>query len=176
MNPPRLVNDFVDLLSQQEQSALEQKLRNYHDTTSTQIYIVSLPDLDGDDIGDYAFKLGDKWGIGQKGKDNGILILIQPGNNNSSGSIFIATGYGLEGTIPDITANKIIETYLTPAFRQGQFYAGLDNATPVILKLLSGEFTADDIDGGMPVWSMLVIALLIVFVLLAISKGRKVGG
>ena len=63
MNPPRLVNDFAGLLSESEWNALEGKLRTYHDTTSTQIYVVIVSDLQGYDISDYAFRLGEKWGV-----------------------------------------------------------------------------------------------------------------
>jgi uncharacterized protein len=96
MNPPRLVNDFAGILRGEERDALESMLRGYHDTTSTQIYVVTVNDLAGYDISDYAFRLGEKWGVGQKGKNNGVVILIKPKVGNQKGQAFIATGYGME--------------------------------------------------------------------------------
>jgi len=78
MNPPRLVNDFAGILGGEERDALESMLRGYHDSTSTQIYVVTVNDLSGYDISDYAFRLGEKWGVGQKSKNNGVVILIKP--------------------------------------------------------------------------------------------------
>ena len=78
MRPKRIVNDFTQLFSPQQQQALEQKLRNFNDTSSTQIAIVTVPTLQGYAPSDYAQRLAEKWGVGQKGKDNGVLLLIKP--------------------------------------------------------------------------------------------------
>ena len=101
--PPRLVNDFAGMLNQDEVNSLEQKLVAFNDSTSTQISIVTVPSLNGYDKADYAQRLGEKWGIGKKGLNNGILILVKPKQPDSNGQVFIAQGYGLEGAIPDIT-------------------------------------------------------------------------
>ena len=138
--PPKMVNDFTGFLNSSEQQQLEQKLVRFNRETSTQISIVTLNDLHGFAISDYAVRLAEKWGIGQKGKDNGILILISPANNK----IFIATGYGLEGVVPDATANRIIDEEITPSFKQGNYYQGLDRATDVLINLTRGEYTAQD--------------------------------
>ena len=92
--PPRLVNDFAGLLGNNEINALEQKLVAFNDSTSTQIAIVIVKDFRGYAKADYAQRLTEKWGVGQKGKDNGLLILIKPSTANSKGEIQIATGYG----------------------------------------------------------------------------------
>ena len=92
-NPPRLVTDFTSTLSATEVGQLEQKLVAYSDSTSTQVSIVLLHSVGPYDIADYAFQLGEKWGIGGKGKDNGILILAAMEDRK----IFIATGRGMEG-------------------------------------------------------------------------------
>src|SRR5690554_1769485 len=99
MIPYRLVNDFAGLFSSAEEQALEQKLRAYNDSTSTQIYVVTVNELGGYAVSDFAFRLGEKWEIGQKSKDNGAVILIKPKIGNSRGQAFIATGYGLEAQI-----------------------------------------------------------------------------
>jgi uncharacterized protein len=88
-NPPKLVNDFAAVMSANEVSALEIKLVAFNDSNSTQIAIVTLKSIGEYDIAEYAFELGEKWGIGQKGKNNGILILIAPAERK----VFIATGH-----------------------------------------------------------------------------------
>jgi uncharacterized protein len=141
--PPRLVNDFAGMLKDQEVSALEHKLVAFNDSTSTQIAIISVSDLKGYAIGDYANRLGEKWGIGQKGLDNGLLILIRRDTETSKGKVFIAQGYGIEGVIPDLICAKIVDDEILPAFRSGDYYEGLDKATSTLMALASGEFSAD---------------------------------
>ena len=170
MSPPRLVNDFVGLLNQNEGSMLEKKLRDYNDSTSTQIYIVIVNDFQGYDKSDYAFKLGDKWGIGQKSKNNGAIILVGVEKREA----FIAIGYGLEDVIPDITANHILTRELFPNFKQQQYYQGLDAATSTIIDLAKGKFTADQYNkkkssGG----SAIVIIIIIIFILSLIFRGNS---
>ncbi len=132
MKPRRIVNDFTGLFSKQEQAALERKLRDFNDSTSTQIAVVTVPALDGYDINDYAARLGEKWGVGQKGKDNGIVLLIKPKNNRESGQVAISVGYGLEGVIPDVIASRVIRNEIIPAFQQGNYYKGVDKALTVL--------------------------------------------
>lgn len=140
MMPKRLVNDFTGLLSEDQQNSLESKLVAFNDTTSTQISVVTYDDLQGYPIAEYAYSLATKWGIGQEGKNNGILILISPVNRQMS----IQTGYGLEGAVPDAICKRIIETEMKPAFREGNYFKGIDNATNTLMALTKGEYTAED--------------------------------
>ena len=140
--PPKLVNDFAGLLNTREINALESKLVAYNDSTSTQIAIVIVEDLKGYDKSDYAIQLAGKWGIGQKGLNNGVLILVKSKTETSTGQVFIAPGYGLEGAIPDLLCKQIIEDEMLPAFRAGDYYRGLDKATSTLMSLASGEITA----------------------------------
>jgi uncharacterized protein len=141
--PPRLVNDFAGMLNNNEINALEQKLVAFNDSTSTQIAIVTVTDLHGYDKSDYAQRLAEKWGIGQKGKNNGILILVKPKTASENGEVFIATAYGLEGAIPDLHTSDIINNQILPAFRAGDYYGGLDKATDSLMALARGEFPAN---------------------------------
>ncbi len=141
--PPRLVNDFAGFLKNSEINSLEQKLVTFSDSTSTQIAIVIVKDLKGYDKADYAQQLAEKWGIGQKGLNNGVLILVKPKTFDSKGEVFIAQGYGLEGVIPDITCGEIVDNDILPAFRQGDYYVGLDKATTTLMSFARGEYTAD---------------------------------
>jgi len=143
MSPRRLVNDFAQVFTTSQESDLEQILRTYNDTTSTQIYVVTVSDLQGYDVSDYAARLGEKWGIGQKGKDNGAVILIKPKTSDSRGQVFIATGYGLEPVLTDGRVGQIIDEYMTPYFRQNDYYGGTKAAILVMIQYLSGEFAAD---------------------------------
>lgn len=116
---------FFRNVFRQELNALEQTLRNFNDTSSTQIAIVTVPSLHGYAPNDYAQRLAEQWGIGQKGKDNGILLLVKPKSRNEKGQVAIAVGYGLEGVVPDAIASRIIRNEIIPEFQNGRYYAGL---------------------------------------------------
>ncbi|MFP4227922.1 MAG: TPM domain-containing protein, partial [Salinivenus sp.] len=137
--PAGPVLDQADLLSPSDQKRLAQKLSAFEDTTSTAVVVVTLPSLNGAPISDYAFALGREWGVGQEEKDNGVVVLLSEGDRE----VFIATGYGVEGALPDAIANRIVETVMTPAFRKGEFYAGLDRGTDAIIQATKGEFDAE---------------------------------
>ncbi len=140
MVPLRLVNDYTGMLTADQQISLNNKLLAFNDSTSTQIYVVTYDDLQGYPIAEFANTLGEQWGIGQKGRDNGIVILVSPQNHQMT----IQTGYGLEGAVPDALAKRIIEKEMSPSFREGNFYKGIDDATNTLMALTKGEFTADD--------------------------------
>jgi uncharacterized protein len=176
--PPRLVNDFTGLLSRQEANSLEQKLVAFNDSTSNQIVIAIVPTLNGYAPGDFAQRLGEKWGVGQKSFDNGIVILVKPKTADSRGEVFIAQGYGLEGPIPDLTCSEIVDREILPSFRNGDYYGGLDRATNVIMKLARGEFSFSDYgrkavksSDKMPFW----VPLIIIIVIIAMISGGKSG-
>jgi len=143
-NPPRLVNDFAGMLNTQEVSLLEQKLVAFNDSTSTQIVILTVPTLDGYDKADYAQRVGQKWGVGQKDRNNGVLILVKPKTADSRGEVQITTGYGLEGAIPDLLSAEIVDREILPSFRNGNYYEGLDKATSTMMSLARKEFSASD--------------------------------
>jgi len=180
-NPPRLVNDFASMLTPQEINALERKLVAFNDSTTTQIAIVTIPTLDGTDISDYAQQLAEKWGIGQKGRDNGVLILIKPKTADSKGFVKIAPGYGLEGALPDITCGEIVDYEILPAFRNGDIYGGLSNATNIIMSLVRGEFTAADYgkkgrkseEKGIPIGPILIGIVIVISIISRGSSGRN---
>lgn len=143
-NPPRLVNDMAGVLTRNEIHALENDLQQYARSTSTQIVVATVSTLNGYDISDYAFQLGEKWGVGQKGKDNGVVVLFKPKTLESKGQVFIATGYGLEGILPDATVNQIISNEMIPNFRQNNIYGGLSQACATIKSLAAKEFTPQE--------------------------------
>ena len=144
MDPPRLVNDFAGVLTAEEGISLEKRLVTFNNETSTQITFVSISDLQGYAISDFAFRLGEKWGVGQEGFDNGIVIVVKPKTSSEKGEIFIATGYGLEGAVPDVVANRIVRAEILPSFRNGDYLEGLDKAITVLFELTRGEYSPDE--------------------------------
>lgn len=174
-NPPRLVNDFVGLLDKREANALERKLVAYNDSTSTQMAVVIENTLEGDDIVNYCQRLSEDWGIGQAGKDNGILIYVALQDRK----LRIHTGYGVEGFLPDIMANRIIEGVLVPAFRKGRYYEGFDKSTTIISDLAKGEYTADEImsqGDGIPPEAIFFIIIFIIVLIIIIKNSDSGGG
>lgn len=163
MVPSRLVNDFTGLLSQDQQQALENKLVTFSRETTTQIAIVTWDDLQGYDINDFTQRLGQQWGIGQAGNDNGLLILVSPAMREVS----IQTGYGLEGAVPDAIAKRLIGNVILPAFRQQDYYGGLDSATNVIISLTRDEYTADEYleESGDGDGAAAIVILMIIFMI-----------
>ncbi len=174
-NPPRLVNDYVGILSSSEAEALEHKLVAYDDSTSTQIAIVIEQSLDGDDIFDYSYRLAESWGIGRKGKNNGILLYIAMDDRK----LYIQTGYGTEGFLPDAMARRIIDQVIVPGFRRQAYYQSLDRATDVIIQLGSGEYSNDEVNNGfddISVMTILILVIIFIVIILIISKGGGGGG
>ena len=180
--PPLLVNDFAGIFERGEIEVLESKLVAFNDSTSTQIAVVTVNDLRGYAISDFAQRLAEKWGIGQKGLDNGILILVKPKTSESSrGEVFIAQGYGLEGAIPDIVCAQIIDNEILPSFREGNYFEGLDKATDVLMALASGEFSAseygkatgDDIGSLAPLFFIILVIILILFIRIHGGSNQK---
>ena len=139
-----LVFDYAGFLDKSEASTLNTKLKQFAVNTSNQIAVVIVPDLDGNDPSDFAFRLGQKWGLGKK-VDNGVLILVKPKTRDSKGEVFIAVGYGLEAVITDLGTFKIVDNVIIPAFKQGQYYAGLNEATDILMSVAVGEFNEKDV-------------------------------
>jgi uncharacterized protein len=176
-NPPRLVNDFADMLTAYEENQLESRLVNYNDTTSTQIAIVIIRSLQGYDIFEYAQALAQKWQIGQQSKNNGLLILI----SKEDRKIRIHTGYGLEEYLPDIKSKHIINEILTPNFKEGKYAQGLNLALDVIFDLTKGAYTEDGStrkkrnSGGGSSWLYILIIITIIFFVFRILGGGSGG-
>ena len=166
--PARLVNDFTQTLSPLQLQTLENKLTAYDDSTSTQIVVVFVSDLENQEITHYATELAHKWGVGQGETDNGVAIIVAINDRKT----FIASGYGVEHLLTDFQAKQIVDEYMLPYFRQGKYYAGIDLATNKMFQLFSGEFDALPVseEEGPPVFVLIIIILLFLFI---ISRARK---
>lgn len=159
--PAVYVHDYAGWLSASEKTALEYKLRRYWDSTSTQIVVMIRKDIGDYDKASYAFELGNRWGIGRKSKNNGVVLLVK--TENPDRGIFIATGYGVEGALPDGKAGSIIRNVMAPQFRSGQYSQGINAGVDAIILALSGEFKPDeptesDADAF---WVLLIVFLLL---------------
>ncbi len=177
--PPHLVNDFANMLKPDEVNNLERKLVSFNDSTSTQIAVVIVPSLGGYDKSDFAQQLAEKWGIGKKSHNNGILILVKPKTSDSRGEVQIATGYGLEGAIPDITCAEIVDREIIPSFKNGDYYGGLDKGTNTLMALARGEYSAADYDkrakkgSDSPLPFGLIIFIIIIIIIMSKNSGNS---
>jgi uncharacterized protein len=175
--PPKsetLVTDYTGTLSASDKDQLEKKLVTFNDSSSTQIAVVILKSVGDYDINDYGQKLGRAWGIGQKSKNNGILVLVAMGDRKVS----IQTGYGAEGALPDVITHEIIQNDIRPRFKAGDYYGGLNTATDDIIKYTKGEYKADkkasnQVKGG---GSIAIIVIIVIVVLIIIFRNRGGGG
>lgn len=172
-SPPRLVNDFANLLTPDEQMRLESQLVAYNDSTSTQIAIVTIADLGDYDIFDWAIEIGKKWGVGQAQKNNGVVILVGLAPKRK---VFIATGGGVQGFLPDIICKRIIDQKIVPNFKEKRFYDGFNEAFQVIRGAAKGEFVNDnqgnnaDGDGA---FGFFIIILVIIIIIIIIINNRR---
>jgi uncharacterized protein len=173
--PPRLVNDFAGVLSSSELQALENKLVAFNDSTSNQIAVVIVNDLQGYDKSEFAYKVAKDWGVGQSDFNNGLLVLVKTKSDQSLGQIFIATGYGLEGAIPDLACADIIDREIIPHLRENDYYGGLDAGTDVLMSLASGEYNYDTYAGGGSSGSFpaIIFIIIIIAVIIMASAGNS---
>lgn len=166
--PPRLVNDMAGVFSESAAAQLEDSLVAFSKQTSNQVVIVTTNDLGGYTPNEFATEIGDRWGVGQKKIDNGIVILIKPKTRFSKGQVFIATGRGLEGALPDVFCNRIVEDKMIPILKEGNNYtAATWAALKVIMPVCRGEYDYEtyqsDEDLSLFDW-ICVIAILLVFI------------
>lgn len=178
--PNKLVNDYTTTLTADQQHVLEQKLVAFDDSTSTQIAVVIIPTLNGNDVSDYGVRLGRAWGIGGKEHNNGVLLLIVNGDKaNGDRKLYIGTGYGLEGALPDITAKHIIDEVIVPNFKGDDYYRGIEEGTDAIMQAVKGEYKAPEGynsrkgSGGL---GRIIFIIIIIVIFLAISGGKGGGG
>jgi uncharacterized protein len=170
-----LVTDYTNTLSPADKQQLETKLVTYNDSTSTQIAVVILKSTGNYDINDYGVQLLRKWGIGQKGKNNGVLVLVAIGDRKMS----IQTGYGAEGSLPDIVTQDIIQNDLKPHFKQGDYYGGLDAGTNSIIKAMKGEYKAakkQKQSNSGPAGFIFIVIVVVILILVFRNRGGGGGG
>lgn len=171
---PALTGRVVDeagILSPQTRDMLTSMLANHEQETHQQVVVVTLKSLQGYEIADYGYRLGRAWGIGEKDKNTGALLIVVPSDHK----VRIEVGYGLEGELTDAASRTIIEQFILPAFRSGDFNAGVLAGTTAILRTLGGSAAAGAAPSYEPryetssPWStVFVILAVLVFVILRI--------
>jgi uncharacterized protein len=164
----RLVWSFVDgFLTTAEQDRLDAKLVTFARETSNQLLLVVVDTLCGIPEADLATGLGHAWGLGQQGKDNGVVVLVKPNGPPGERVVYIAVGYGLEPVIPDLMAKRIVRDQIIPAFQEGRYFDGLDRATGALMALAKGEYD-ERVHGSRQDFPW---AALIMFLLMALFMG-----
>ena len=180
------VTDKTGTLSSSEISSLETKLSNFDKTTSTQVVVFMISTLDGGSLEDKSYEIAEQNGVGKKSKNNGVLLFIVKDDRK----LRIEVGYGLEGALPDATCSQIIRNDITPLFKQGKYYEGINAGVDAIIKATKGEYTNDSKDNkntdgsllcSVPIFIIVIIFFIFFFVGMPIISricgwGRGGGG
>ncbi len=146
-NPPRLVNDFAHLMTQEQVDQLEKRLVDFNDTTSNMICVVTVKSLNGMEASEFAYEIGDQWGVRSKetGKNNGVVILIKPKTTLEQGEVDIEVGYDLEPVLPDAYATHIANDVMIEHFKENDYYGGVVAALDEMMPIIVGEISIDEI-------------------------------
>ena len=176
-NPPRLVNDFAGILG--DCQWLEDSLEKIAMETSNQICVVTMEDFGGYDKAMMAYSIGQQWGVGKKGNDNGVVILIKPKTEHSKGEAFIAPGYGLEGVITDAISNRIVNQEMIPYFKENDYLGGVWAGAKVVRDLAIGEYNEEDYaqeEGDDALFALIMFILIFAFFLYLAHKSNNGNG
>ena len=176
---PKLTGRVVDnanFLSAGVESQLTQQLAAHENASTNQVVVVTLPDLQGYSIEEFSYQLGREWGVGQKDKDNGVLLIVAKAERKMR----IEVGYGLEGELTDAISANIISTIIRPAFKQGQFEKGIVDGSTAVIQVLGGEYVMKQRKSGNRKSNNSYLALLFIIImggplLGLISPGSRLG-
>ena len=168
------VYDYASLLSGNQKSTLEQKLIRYSDSTSTQIVVLIIDSTKGEDINYLGARWGQAWGIGQDGKDNGIIVLLAKNDRK----IAISTGYGVEEFLTDLMSKRIIESIIIPQFKANNYYEGLSKGADAIFQVLTGQFqeSRDFSKKKVPFSNVLPFIIFLIIFFILMSRNKRGGG
>lgn len=168
------VYDYADVLQPDEEAQLKEKLIRYSDSTTTQIVVITIESLQGEDIGILTPKWGHAWGIGGSEKnDNGVIILLA----EKERKIWISAGYGLEDRLTAGIGGEITRNIIIPEFKAGSYYKGLDKGTDALFDVFKGKYKGErkkaKKDGSVPILPIIIIIIVIIFI---IAKNKGNGG
>lgn len=176
-DPPRLVNDYAGVLTSEQVNELEHRLVAFNDSTSNVICVVIVNDLGDYSAAEFAYEIGDQWGVKDKKFNNGVVILIKTSSaKGGDGDIFIATGYDLEGVLPDAACKRIIEQQFIPELKQGNYYEAIVNGLDVILPAVAGEINVardDGEDGAFLAGFVLFLFIMIIILIVSASRSSR---
>jgi len=170
------VNDYAGMISSSVKPKIEERLRSFEQSDSTQIVILTIPSLEGENIEQFGIKVGEAWKIGQKGKDNGAILIV----SKKERKMRIEVGYGLEGRLTDLTAGRIIDLIIKPRFQQGDFDGGFIAGVSSLIDATRGEFKAErrpvhQRQRGVPPF-LTIFLFFAIFTLILGSLSRVLGG
>ncbi|WP_426168311.1 TPM domain-containing protein [Sandarakinorhabdus sp. DWP1-3-1] len=178
------VTDAANILPAATVAALDARLAELETTTTTQLVVATVPDLQGYEIDEYGYQLGRAWGIGQKGTNNGALLIVAPNDRK----VRIEVGYGLEGTLTDALTSQIIRRNIIPYFRAGDMAGGVNAGADALIKLLAlppeqqaqaaaqaaaARPARGEGGGGFPLGTIVWIVIIIIWLLVSVSRGRR---
>ncbi len=182
-NPARLVNDYAHLLSDAQQAQLEQKLEDYANNTSTQITIVTMSNLGGHDVSEYSVHVFNDWGLGQEGKNNGVLMLVALDDGYGKRKAWITVGKGLQGVLTDAKSGQIFRNEMVPAFKEKDYFKGLSDASDAIIAVTKGEYTnenkgerSEERSGRSRGHAPFLLVFIIFIIIIIITRRRGGGG
>jgi len=173
---PMAVYDYATVFSPEQYHSLNADLVAFSDSTSNRIVVLAVSDLEDMTSAQYAYEVGEGWGVGGK-NDNGIIVLVKPRTADSGGDVAISVGYGLEGAIPDAVCNRIIQERMIPFLKESDYYGGVCAGVSELKKLACGEYSEmveeDDVEDVM---AALAVVIFIIILLALMFRGRKGGG
>lgn len=172
-SPQYYVNDYAGILNPNVRQSLERRLQAFEEQTSNQILIAIFPSLEGESLEDVSIRLADQWKMGQKGRDNGVLLLIFKEDRK----LRIEVGYGLEGVLTDALSKSIILNEIVPFFKQGDYSGGVQSGVAAIMKATQGEYQGlpQAKEEGSNFWGLLFL-ILIFFILPPLLRRRRFSG
>jgi uncharacterized protein len=178
-SPAHLYNDLTksaSFLTKAQADYLERVLVSFDDSTSNQIALVVVESLGGYTANEYATALGRKWEVGSQAFNNGVVVLISTGGEDGNRDAYIAVGYGLEGAIPDVTADAILENELIPFFKEGNYFEGFKRTVDALKKAAAGEYKQPRRKRNSPEVGIPSIIFVIILILISLLASRGGGG
>lgn len=171
-NPPKkLVQDYAHVFDAMQLNDLERKLVAYNDSTSTQILVLTVESLDGYPLETFANEIGENWGVGTKGKDNGVVIVL----SEKDRKITIRTGYSAQIYLPPSVNKSIIDQVIIPYFKKGDYAGGINAGVNSIFKAFAGQYKQDKPKSNEPEMDWFVLIFVIgffIFIFIMMSKGK----
>lgn len=166
------VYDYANVLSATEKAQLEEKLVRYSDSTTTQIVVITIESLKGEDVSQLATKWGQNWGLGQAKEDNGVIILVAKDERK----IAINPGYGLEDRLTAGIGGEIIRNIIIPEFKGGSYYNGLDKGADALLDVFKGKYKGERKQNKKEKIPILPIIIIVIIIIALISRNKNGGG
>jgi len=169
------VYDEANLLSENERQLLNDKLIKFEDSTSTEIEVIIIPSTKGEDVNFLATMFGEQWKIGKKSKDNGVVFLIAAEDRKMA----IQQGRAVEQYLTASVAGQILDYIVTPNFKKGQWYEGINRGTSAIMEAVQGKFKPDpvsDSGGDFDLFKIIFIVIIVIIILSFLSRNNRGGG